>query len=162
MAAQEPAVDEQQEDAPRGRIVQIIGVVVDVEFPGGHLPEIYSALVVPRSDELDLVLEVAQHLGEDRVRCVAMDTTDGLVRGAEVIDTQEPITVPVGNGVLGRIINVTGDPIDAQGEIEADERRPIHQHAPSLQQLATKDEMLETGIKVIDLIQPFARGGKIG
>lgn len=145
-----------------GRVVQIIGVVVDVEFSGGHLPEIYNALEIRRPDGSRLVLEVEQHLGEDRVRCVAMDSTDGLIRGTEVIDTGGPITVPVGKGVLGRIMNVVGDPVDGKGPIEAEARLPIHRPAPPLEELSTKEEMLETGIKIIDLIQPFPRGGKIG
>ena len=149
-------------DHTNGRIVQIIGVVVDVAFPEGHLPEIFNALHIPRDDGATITLEVEQHLGEDRVRAVSMDATDGLTRGTEVLDTGGPISVPVGQSVLGRIMNVTGDPIDGQGEIVADTRLPIHQPAPALAQLATHDEMLETGIKVIDLIQPFARGGKIG
>ena len=132
-------------DHTKGHIVQIIGVVVDVVFPEGHLPEIFNALEIPRDDDTPIVLEVEQHLGEDRVRTVAMDSTDGLTRGTEVLDTGNPISVPVGQDVLGRIINVTG-----------------HQPAPALEELATQDDMLETGIKVIDLIQPFARGGKIG
>jgi len=147
---------------PKGRIAQIIGVVVDVEFPEGHLPEIYNALEIERADGTRLVLEVEQHLGEDRVRCVAMDTTDGLRRGMEVIDTGGPITVPVGKGVLGRMMNVIGEPIDEKGPIVAEPRLPIHRPAPPLEELSTKDEMLETGIKIIDLIQPFPRGGKIG
>ena len=149
-------------DHTKGHIVQIIGVVIDVAFPEGHLPEIFNALEIPREDGTRIVLEVEQHLGEDRVRTVSMDSTDGLARGVEVIDTGRPISVPVGQSVLGRIMNVTGDPIDGQGEIVADERLPIHQAAPALERLATQDDMLETGIKVIDLIQPFARGGKIG
>ncbi len=149
-------------DHTKGHIVQIIGVVVDVVFPEGHLPEIFNALEIPRDDDTPIVLEVEQHLGEDRVRTVAMDSTDGLTRGTEVLDTGNPISVPVGQDVLGRIINVTGDPIDGQGPIEVEDRRPIHQPAPALEELATQDDMLETGIKVIDLIQPFARGGKIG
>ena len=149
-------------DHTKGHIVQIIGVVVDVVFPEGHLPNIFNALYIPLEDGTRIVLEVEQHLGEDRVRTVSMDSTDGLTRGTEVFDTGEPISVPVGLDVLGRIMNVTGDPIDGQGPIEVEERRPIHQPAPALEELATQDDMLETGIKVIDLIQPFARGGKIG
>jgi F-type H+-transporting ATPase subunit beta len=149
-------------DHTNGHIVQIIGVVVDVAFPEGHLPEIYNALEIPRDDDTTITLEVEQHLGEDRVRTVSMNATDGLTRGMTVTDTGAPISVPVGQAALGRIMNVTGDPIDGQGPIEAEVRLPIHQPAPALSELATHDEMLETGIKVIDLIQPFARGGKIG
>ena len=145
-----------------GKVAQIIGVVVDVEFPEGHLPEIYNALEIARPDGTRLVLEVEQHLGEDRVRCVAMDTTDGLIRGTEVVDTAGPITVPVGKNVLGRIMNVIGDPVDGKGPIETEMRLPIHRPAPAFDQLSTKEEMLETGIKIVDLIQPFPRGGKIG
>ncbi|MDA1192287.1 MAG: F0F1 ATP synthase subunit beta, partial [Candidatus Poribacteria bacterium] len=151
-----------QTDSPRGKIVQIIGVVIDVEFPEGDLPEIFNALEVARADGGTLVLEVEQHLGENRVRTVAMDTTDGITRGTAVVDTGAPISVPVGKGVLGRVINVIGEPIDGGGPVVTDERRPIHQPAPELTQLASRDEMLETGIKVVDLIQPFPRGGKIG
>ena len=147
---------------PVGKVAQIIGVVLDVEFPEGHLPEIYNALEIERADGSTLVLEVEQHLGEDRVRCVAMDNTDGLTRGAEAVDTGAPIRMPVGPKTLGRVMSVTGDPIDERGPIEAEEYRPIHRPAPPLDNLATQDELLETGIKVIDLIQPFAKGGKIG
>ncbi|GIX05837.1 MAG: ATP synthase subunit beta 2 [Candidatus Poribacteria bacterium] len=152
----------EQTQQPTGRIAQIVGVVVDVEFPEGQLPEIYDALEIQRDDGSRLILEVEQHLGEDRVRCVAMDTTDGLRRGMPVRHTGGPIRVPVGREVLGRIMNVVGEPIDGRGPIQAKEYRPIHQPAPALSELSAQDEMLETGIKVIDLIQPFPRGGKIG
>lgn len=145
-----------------GRILQIIGVVVDVDFSGGELPAIYNALEIPKPDGSKLILEVEQHMGEHRVRCVAMDSTDGLYRGMRVVDTGHPITVPVGSKVLGRILNVLGEPIDEQGPIESDKRFPIHRSAPAYEELQTASEMLETGIKVIDLVQPFARGGKIG
>jgi len=145
-----------------GKIIQIIGPVVDVEFPDGKLPAIYNALKIKREEQNDLVLEVQLHLGEKKIRAIAMDSTDGLVRGDTVHDTGEPITIPVGEEVLGRIINVTGDPIDEQGPIEAKERFPIHRQAPLFEDLSTEEEILETGIKVIDLIEPYLKGGKTG
>jgi F-type H+/Na+-transporting ATPase subunit beta len=154
-----------------GRVEQVTGVVVDVAFPE-ELPEIYSALKVKigeagaqdrDSDEAtELVLEVQQHLGDDRVKCVAMDSTDGLQRGDEVIDTGGPITVPVGDGTLGRIFNLLGEPIDNAGEVKSDERWPIHRPAPNVEDLTPTQEMLETGIKVVDLLAPYAKGGKVG
>jgi len=146
----------------QGKISQVIGVAVDVDFSAGELPEIYNAIEVPKPDGTKLILEVQQHLGEDRVRCVSMDSTDGLVRGMPAYDTGNAITVPVGKEVLGRLINVVGEPIDELGPIETEKRYPIHRPVPELSELATTTEMLETGIKAIDLIQPFARGGKIG
>ncbi|MDH7515166.1 MAG: F0F1 ATP synthase subunit beta [Bacteroidota bacterium] len=150
----------------KGKIVQVIGPVVDVDFSGGRLPSILDALIVPlphsEGTDGELVLEVQQHLGEDRVRTVAMDSTDGLVRGMEVIDTGEQITVPVGPGTLGRLMNITGKPIDGLGPIEAADRYPIHRHAPKFSSLSTKKEMFETGIKVIDLLEPYTKGGKTG
>jgi len=149
-----------------GEIVQIIGVVLDVDFSGGKLPEIYHALRIPRVNtdgkEDVLIAEVQQHLGEDRVRAVAMDTTDGLKRGTKVYDTHSPITIPVGPQLLGRLINVTGDTIDGLGEIKTDKYLPIHHHAPDLESLSTQKEILETGIKVIDLLEPYTKGGKTG
>ena len=145
-----------------GRITQVIGPVVDVAFSDGELPSIYSALEVRRNDGSKLVLEVQQHIGEDTVRCVAMDSTDGLVRGMEVEDTGGPITVPVGPGTLGRLMNVVGEPIDELGPIEAEERWPIHRPPPSISEQSVSNEILETGIKVIDLLEPYARGGKTG
>ena len=145
-----------------GKVIQIIGPTVDVEFPEGHLPPIHNALKIRRKDHPDLVLEVQMHLGENKVRTVAMDSTDGLIRNEIVIDTGEPITVPVGTGVLGRILNVVGEPIDEMGPIKADERYPIHRQAPVFENLSTEDEILETGIKVVDLIEPYSKGGKIG
>ncbi len=145
-----------------GKIIQVIGPTVDVEFPEGNLPAILNALKVIREDQNDLVLEIQMHLGENKVRTVAMDSTDGLVRGQKVVDTGEPISVPVGENVLGRIINVIGEPIDEQGEIKTTERYPIHRDAPLFENLATEEEILETGIKVIDLIEPYSKGGKIG
>jgi F-type H+-transporting ATPase subunit beta len=138
-----------------GRIEEIQGVVVEATFPNGELPEIYNAVTVMRGDDL-LTLEVQQHLGDDRVRCVAMDSTDGLSRGQEVTDTGGPITVPVGEGVLGRIMNVLGEPIDEVGDVEYDERWPIHRPAPNVENLMPTTEMFETGIKVVDLLAPYA------
>jgi F-type H+-transporting ATPase subunit beta len=146
----------------KGHIKQIIGVVVDVSFQDSELPSLYNALHVSRDGGDFLTLEVQQHLGDNMVRCVAMDSTDGLVRGQEVVDAGGPITVPVGPATLGRLINVVGEPIDGLGPIDAKERYPIHRPPPKLEDLETKAEMLETGIKVIDLIQPFSKGGKIG
>jgi F-type H+-transporting ATPase subunit beta len=138
-----------------------MGPVVDVEFPSGDLPEIYDAVAIPR-DGGQLVVEVQQHLGNDWVRCVAMDATDGLRRGMEAINTGSPIMVPVGKATLGRIFNVLGEPIDNAGPVEAEEHYPIHRPAPSFEEQVTKPEFLETGLKVIDLIAPFTRGGKTG
>ena len=149
-----------------GQIVQVIGPVVDIDFPGGKLPSILNAVRIPRTNleglQEDLIVEVQQQLGEDRVRCVAMDSTDGLVRGMAAHDTGEPIMVPVGPKVLGRLINVTGRPIDALGPVEAKDHYPIHRPAPSFEQLSTQKEMFETGIKVIDLLEPYTKGGKTG
>lgn len=150
----------------KGKIIQVIGPVVDIEFEEGHLPEIYSAIKIPRVTtegvENVLITEVQQHLGEDRVRAVAMDSTDGLVRGMEAIDTGGPITIPVGPETLGRLINVIGNPIDGLGEIKTKLRYPIHRPAPAFKNLSTNSEMFETGIKVIDLIEPYTKGGKTG
>ncbi|MCX6129516.1 MAG: F0F1 ATP synthase subunit beta [Proteobacteria bacterium] len=149
-----------------GTIVQVMGPVVDVEFPSGFLPPIYNALKLSNpliSDQADnLVLEVAQHLGQGVVRTIAMDSTEGLTRGLIVKDTGDQITVPVGKAALGRIINVIGDPIDEAGPIKAEKRYPIHRDAPKFTELSTQTEVLETGIKVVDLIAPYAKGGKIG
>ncbi|SEA88987.1 F0F1 ATP synthase subunit beta [Rubrimonas cliftonensis] len=142
-----------------GKIKQVIGAVVDVQFDG-HLPAILNALEADNNGRI--VFEVAQHLGENTVRAIAMDSTEGLVRGQEVTDTGGPITVPVGDGTLGRIMNVIGDPIDEKGEVVATERRAIHQPAPSFEAQSTTSEVLVTGIKVIDLLAPYAKGGKIG
>jgi F-type H+/Na+-transporting ATPase subunit beta len=150
----------------KGKIVQVIGPVVDVDFSEGHLPEILNALRIPRQDanKVDeiLIVEVQQHLGEDRVRCVAMDSTDGLVRGMEAIDTGGQISVPVGPKTLGRLLNVIGAPIDGLGPVEAETFLPIHRHAPIFETLSTRKEMFETGIKVIDLLEPYSKGGKTG
>jgi F-type H+-transporting ATPase subunit beta len=145
----------------KGRVVQVMGPVVDIEFPGGNLPGIYDAVAIPR-DGGQLIAEVQQHLGNDWVRCVAMDATDGLRRGMEAINTGNPIMVPVGRATLGRIFNVLGEPIDNAGPVEAEEHYPIHRPAPSFEEQVTKPEFLETGLKVIDLIAPFTRGGKTG
>lgn len=145
----------------KGKIIQIIGPVVDVEFEE-ELPEIYSALKITRKDKDDLILEVEQHLGENRIRSVAMDSTDGLTRGQEVIDTGDPIKMPVGENTLGRLFNVTGQAIDNKGEVKADKEYPIHREAPEYAKLDIKDEIYETGIKVIDLLCPYLKGGKTG
>ncbi|QHQ36213.1 F0F1 ATP synthase subunit beta [Algicella marina] len=144
----------------KGKVTQVIGAVVDVQFDD-HLPEILNALVTDNNGNR-LVLEVAQHLGENTVRAIAMDATEGLVRGQEVIDQDSPITVPVGDATLGRIMNVVGEPIDEKGAVEATERRPIHAEAPTFEQQATSSDILVTGIKVIDLLAPYSKGGKIG
>ncbi len=145
-----------------GKVIQVIGPTVDVEFPEGHLPAIHNALKIERKESSDLVLEVQMHLGENKVRTVSMDSTDGLVRNTKVIDTTEPIMVPVGVEVLGRMINVIGEPIDGGGAVTAKEKYPIHRQAPLFENLSTEEEILETGIKVIDLIEPYSKGGKIG
>ncbi len=144
-----------------GFVKQIIGAVVDVEFPNGELPAILNAIICKHEGK-DLVMEVAQHVGENTVRAVAMDTTDGLTRGTEVTDAGKPIAVPVGREVLGRIMNVIGEPIDERGAIKTKKTSPIHREAPSLEDQSTASEILVTGIKVIDLLAPYAKGGKIG
>ncbi len=152
--------------AVHGKIVQVLGPVVDVAFPEGKLPSIYNALKLSNKSindrEDNLTLEVAQHLGENVVRAIAMDSTDGLVRGATVKDTGEQIMVPVGREVLGRILNVTGEPVDDAGPVTTKKRYPIHRSAPPFTDLSTQTEILETGIKVVDLMAPYAKGGKIG
>ncbi len=145
-----------------GRVTQIIGPVVDVKFEPGELPPIFNALTIARPEGKPLVLEVSQHLGENAVRTIAMDSTDGLVRGTAVTDTGEYITVPVGDGTLGRIMNVVGEAVDERGPIEAAERWAIHRPAPAFEDLQTQTEVFETGIKVIDLLAPYSRGGKTG
>jgi len=149
-----------------GKIVQVIGPVIDVDFSGSKLPEINNALTVKRTNlegvEETLVTEVQQHLGENRVRTVAMDSTDGLVRGMDVVDTGEPIMIQVGPEVLGRLINVIGDTIDGKEPLKTSMRYPIHRDPPKMTELSTKREMFETGIKVIDLIEPYTKGGKTG
>src|SRR2546428_3093261 len=150
-----------------GSVEQVLGVVVDVVFPDENLPEIYHALKieVPESegrDAIDLVLEVQQHLGDDRVKAVAMDATDGLQRGDRVVDTGGPITVPVGDATLGRLFNLLGEPIDLGPPVEAEERWPIHRDAPNVEDLTPTTEMLETGIKGVDLLAPDAQAGQVG
>ena len=152
-----------------GWITQVIGPVVDCEFPPGHLPAIYNAIKVPGMAYTDifsytkqLTLEVAQHLGENKVRCIALAGTDGLVRGQKVIDTGGPIKIPVGRATLGRILNVIGEPVDKLGPVNAEKFYPIHREPPSFGEQATEVSMMETGIKVIDLLEPYTRGGKTG
>jgi F-type H+/Na+-transporting ATPase subunit beta len=176
-ATQTQAEQQESRDANTGTVEEVQGVVVEVAFPAEHLPEIYNALEVEIEREgaegeeaqpgdeggnTKLVLEVQQHLGDDRVRAVAMDATDGLSRGVTVTDTGGPITVPVGEGTLGRIFNLLGDPIDEAGEVKFDERWPIHRPAPSVEDLTPTREIYETGIKVVDLLAPYAKGGKVG
>ena len=145
---------------PKGKITQVMGAVVDVQFDN-HLPEILNALET-KNDGQKLILEVAQHLGENTVRTIAMDSSEGLVRGAIVEDAGTPISVPVGNPTLGRILNVVGEPVDEKGPIKAKELRPIHQPAPEFSEQSTDTELLTTGIKVIDLLAPYSKGGKVG
>jgi len=145
-----------------GHISQVIGAVVDVRFEDGQVPSIYNALHITRKAVTPLVLEVEQHLGNGIVRCIAMDTTDGLERGTEVMDTGAPISVPVGKETLGRMFNVVGEPIDGKPQVKTKKLYPIHREAPALKDQATKAQVFETGIKVIDLICPFMKGGKVG
>src|SRR5436190_1667770 len=148
-----------------GHITQIIGSTFDVEYPEGHMPAIYNAVKIEAEQKgikLNLVGEVQQHLGGGRVRCVALGSTDGLVRGLDCIDTGKPVSVPVGKGTLGRVFNLIGEPIDNRGPVEADDWWPIHRDPPKVTDLSTKTEVFETGIKVIDLLTPFVRGGKAG
>ena len=153
----------------KGKIIQIIGPVIDIRFERGKLPKIYNAVRVMKSEQKEpggkedfITAEVAQHLGENSVRAVAMQPTDGLVRGLTAVDTGQPISVPVGKEVLGRVLNVVGDPVDGLGEINTKEKYPIHRPAPELQDQAIETEMFETGIKVIDLLEPYLKGGKTG
>src|SRR2546425_61301 len=150
-----------------GKVIQITGPAVDVQFTVAAMPPIYQALRVVSDgfkvpNPISVILEVQQHLGEGRVRCIAMEATDGMVRGMKAIDLGGPISVPVGHGTLGRVMNVIGEPVDNLGPISFKERHPIHRPAPSFEDQATTAEMFETGVKVIDLIQPFLKGGKIG
>jgi F-type H+-transporting ATPase subunit beta len=150
-----------------GRVIQIIGPVIDIEFPDGHLPQIYNAVRIASTKgesavEVDVTAEVQQHLGEGRVRTVAMEPTDGMMRGMKAEDTGGPITIPVGPSTLGRVMNVLGKPVDKKGPIESEHRLPIHREPPKFEEQNTKIEMFETGLKVIDLLQPFMKGGKIG
>src|SRR6187401_3671273 len=148
-----------------GRITQVIGSTFDAEFEEDHLPAIYNAVKI-QSDKkgvkINLTGEVQQHLGGGRVRCVAVGSTDGLIRGQDCVDTGGPVMVPVGKATLGRVFNVTGDAVDGRGPVNAEEHWPIHREAPPLSELSTKTELFETGIKVIDLLTPFVRGGKAG
>ncbi len=150
----------------QGKIIQVIGPVIDIEFEAGKLPKIYNSVRIPRVStegvKDELIAEVQQHLGEDRVRTVAMDSTDGLVRGMDAFDNGRPISVPVGPETLGRLINVIGNPIDGLGAINTKKTYPIHRPSPAFKNLSTKSEMFETGIKVIDLIEPYSKGGKTG
>jgi F-type H+-transporting ATPase subunit beta len=148
---------------PKGRIKQVIGPVLDIEFPAEALPPLYNAIEVhdPKRENT-LIAEVSQHLGDNVVRCVAMDMTDGLVRGMEAVDSGGPITVPVGEGTLGRLFDLLGNPIDNQGPVPYDQRHPIHRSPPSFEEQGLVTESFETGIKVIDLLEPYARGGKVG
>ena len=145
-----------------GKIVQVIGPVIDIRFDPEHLPSINNAIKVKIDDQTSMTAEVAQHIGDDVVRCIAMSSTDGLVRGMECTDTGAPIEVPVGDEVLGRMFNVLGEPIDGLGEVHAKHKLPIHRDAPTFAQQQTISEILETGIKVIDLLCPYSKGGKIG
>jgi F-type H+-transporting ATPase subunit beta len=146
----------------KGYVSQIIGPVLDIEFPGGTLPPIYSALKIELEDGTETIVEVQQLLGDNKVRAVSMRSTDGLKRGVEAIDLGAPISVPVGTSTLGRIFNVIGQPVDEQGEVSFDETLPIHRDAPAFTELETKPSIFETGIKVVDLLAPYRRGGKIG
>jgi len=151
--------------ANQGKVVQIIGPVVDCEFEETHLPAIYNCVVIEGENPLGRIkvtTEVQQHLGESRVRCVSMQPTDGMVRGMAATDLGVPITIPVGRGTLGRVINVIGEPVDQLGPVQFETRYPIHRPAPSFEEQSTETRMLETGIKVIDLLEPYVRGGKIG
>jgi len=155
------------DNAKMGRVVEVIGPVVDVQFAQQHLPLIHSAVRIWSEGfdiptPLDIVAEVQQHLGEGRVRCVAMKPTEGMVRGMKAQDLGEPISVPVGRGTLGRVLNVLGEPVDNLGPVKYEKRYPIHRPAPSLEDQSTNLEMFETGIKVVDLIEPYLKGGKIG
>lgn len=145
----------------KGKVAQIIGTVVDIEFPPDALPAINNAIEIPTNGD-KIILETQQHVGNNWVRCLAMSPTDGLARGAEAIDTGAPISVPVGHATLGRLFNILGEPLDNLGPVEASERWPIHRAAPAFQDQETSTEMLETGLKVIDLITPFTKGGKVG
>ncbi|HDT15475.1 MAG TPA: F0F1 ATP synthase subunit beta, partial [Firmicutes bacterium] len=155
--------------AKEGKVVQVIGPIIDVEFSDGHLPEIYNAVKVEGSYEMnnevrhiDLTTEVAMHIGDNSVRCVAMSSTDGISRGMKAVDTGEPIKVPVGAATQGRVLNVLGEPVDYMGPVETDQYRPIRRRPPSFEEQAITTEMFETGIKVIDLLCPYPKGGKVG
>ena len=145
-----------------GKITQIIGAVLDIKFSQGHLPEINDAINITMKEGTKLVAEVSQHLGDDTVRCIAMGSTDGLVRGMEAVATGAPISVPVGEKTLGRIFNVLGEAIDNKEQPKVDTYLPIHRKAPTFEEQSTETEILETGIKVVDLLCPYQKGGKIG
>jgi len=150
-----------------GHVVQVIGPVVDVEFPEKHLPAILNAVTIVDDGKMgvmpiDVTCEVAQHLGENRARCIAMEPTEGMVRGMKAADLGEPISVPVGKQTLGRVLGVLGEPVDGKGPVETDQRMPIHREAPPLVEQSTESEMFETGIKVVDLLEPYTKGGKTG
>ena len=145
-----------------GKVSQVMGPVVDVRFEQNHLPDLLTAIEIKRPGEPDLTVEVAQGIGADTVRCIAMGSTDGLVRGMEAVDTGKPIQAPVGENILGRMFNVLGQPIDGLGDVQTEEKMPIHRKAPSFDEQSTSSAVLETGIKVIDLLCPYAKGGKIG
>ncbi|MGI6685660.1 MAG: F0F1 ATP synthase subunit beta [Bacillota bacterium] len=145
-----------------GKVKQIIGPVVDIEFPAGQLPDIYNAVKIKNDDQINITLETMQHLGNNTVRCVALSSTDGLQRGMTAEDTGNPISVPVGRATLGRMFNVIGEPIDGMGPIDVKETLPIHRAAPAFEELEPSTEILETGIKVVDLLAPYAKGGKVG
>ena len=144
-----------------GKVVQVIGPVLDIRFEDGHLPELLTAIEIQNGDK-KIVAEVAQHVGDNVARCISMNATDGMVRGMDAVDTGGPITVPVGNQCLGRIFNLLGQAIDDMPDPESPERWPIHRAAPTYEEQETSTEILETGIKVVDLIAPYAKGGKIG
>jgi F-type H+-transporting ATPase subunit beta len=151
--------------APAGRVVQVTGPVVDVRFPSGELPDLYNAIRVDYEDaerQIHITMEVAQHLGNQTVRCVALASTDGMFRGMQAVDTGEPVSTPVGQEVLGRVLNVVGEPIDGKGPLDVSVRLPIHREAPDVSHVEPATKMLETGIKVVDLLAPYPRGGKVG
>ena len=150
-----------------GRVVQVAGPTIEIEFPEGHVPKIYNAIHVTSDGydvptKIDITAEVAQHIGEGRVRTIAMEPTDGLVRGMKAFDLGQPITIPVGKQTLGRVLNVLGQPVDNMGPITTEKKFSIHRAAPEFAEQATELEMFESGIKVIDLLEPYLRGGKIG
>src|SRR5213080_4000090 len=160
MATEEVAVAE-------GRVVQVAGPTIEIQFPEGHIPRIFNAIHVTSEGfdvpmKIDIIAEVAQHIGEGRVRTIAMEPTDGLVRGMKAYDLGAPITIPVGKQTLGRVLNVLGQPVDNMGPVTTDQKAPIHRPAPLFDEQSTELEMFETGIKVIDLLEPYLRGGKIG
>jgi len=164
-SATRPVTASGESSANIGRITQVIGSTFDAEFDEAHMPAIYNAIRIAaehKGVKVDLLGEVQQHLGGGRVRCIALGGTDGLIRGQECIDTGGSLTVPVGDCTLGRVFNLTGEPIDGRGPVDAQERWPIHREAPELKELSTKTELFETGIKVVDLLTPFVRGGKAG